>query len=228
MRTRRHVDLLLIAALGAAAAACDGDPGAKGASGEPGSDGTNGTNGTPGTPGDAGPPGQPGTSGDAGSCTVKDNGDGTTTVTCADGTTVTIKNGSGCTVVTLGATCKRIICEDGTSEIVCAPIDPNVNLSAVHNPASSSYDKACLSCHIDKLTEKSKSATVPGFHQRKLGTSDGGAPVIPGATPDAKCVFCHKTVDMSPNRSGAGLRRQVDPTLCAGCHTTGTYDYYLP
>ncbi|GMV14144.1 MAG: hypothetical protein AMXMBFR56_23680 [Polyangiaceae bacterium] len=51
-------------------------------------DGQPGDPGTPGDPGEAGPPGDPAEAGV--SCTIVDNGNGTKTITCSDGTTVTI------------------------------------------------------------------------------------------------------------------------------------------
>ncbi len=83
----------------------DGSSGQDGADGTPGADGADGAGGTPGADGadgDAGPPGRPGTDGqdgsdgadggpgqDADECTVVDNGDGTSTQTCPDGTSTT-------------------------------------------------------------------------------------------------------------------------------------------
>jgi hypothetical protein len=234
MRIRRRVELLCLAAT-IGLAGCDGDRGSPGAKGDPGADGAAGppgSRGDDGLPGEAGPPGLPGDGGLAGeagtSCTVDDNGDGTKTVTCSDGTSVTIGSGAGCTVVSLGETCMRIVCEDGTTELVCAPLNPSANLQAVHDPESLAYDGACLGCHADKLTESSLSSSILGFHQRKLSVTDAGAPVIPGATPDAKCVYCHKKVDLSPNRSAGNIRRNVDVKLCTMCHSAGSYDFYLP
>ncbi len=54
-----------------------------------GMDGIDGTNGTNGTDGAAGLPGMAGTS-----CTVMDNGDGTRTISCEDGTTATVADGA--------------------------------------------------------------------------------------------------------------------------------------
>lgn len=216
--------LLVVLAAVLGAAGCDGDSGAQGKAGKPGVPGEAGPPGSPGNPGDSGVPGEGGSA-----CTVADGDGGTKIVTCPDGTTVTIDPASSCTVVTLSGGCKQIVCDDGTTEVVCAPVDmAGQNLAAVHNPASKGYNAACLACHLDKLDEASLSATVPGFHKRKMGLSTGGTPIIPGATPDQKCVFCHKTTDMSPDRSGANLRRQVDVALCAGCHAAGTFDYYQP
>ncbi len=79
-----------------------GQDGADGTSGADGADGAGGTPGTDGADGDAGPSGRPGTDGQDGAdgmdggpgqnadeCTVTDNGDGTSTQTCPDGTSTT-------------------------------------------------------------------------------------------------------------------------------------------
>ena len=70
----------------------DGADGADGADGTNGTNGTNGVDGADGTNGATGPQGPPGTNGS--SCTVVDNGDGTRTLSCDDGTSVTIANGT--------------------------------------------------------------------------------------------------------------------------------------
>lgn len=58
--------------------------------GQGGEAGPPGDPGTPGDPGEAGPPGDPGEAGI--SCTIVDNGNGTKTITCTDGTTVTVSS----------------------------------------------------------------------------------------------------------------------------------------
>jgi hypothetical protein len=89
---------------------CDGEKG------EPGSNGTDGVEGTSGSDG------KDGENGD--SCTVTDNGDGTKTITCEDGTSVIVSDGTdgedgdSCTVTDNGDGTKTITCEDGTSAIV--------------------------------------------------------------------------------------------------------------
>jgi hypothetical protein len=58
---------------------------------------------------------------DGQSCTVRDNGDGTKTISCADGTSVTVSNGqagASCTVTDNGNGTKTISCADGTSVTV--------------------------------------------------------------------------------------------------------------
>ncbi len=58
---------------------------------------------------------------DGGNCSVTDNGDGTSTILCEDGTSATIHNGQDgtdgntCTVTSNGDGTKTISCEDGTS-----------------------------------------------------------------------------------------------------------------
>lgn len=60
-----------------------------GLSGCSGNDGSNGTAGVPGIPGEPGLPGEPGTDGT--SCTVNQLDDGTTIITCPDGTSAVIE-----------------------------------------------------------------------------------------------------------------------------------------
>ncbi len=95
-----------------------------GCSGSDGADGTTGTNGTNGT--------------DGVSCTIADNGDGTKTVTCDDGTTATITDGTDgadCTVADNGDGTKTISCDDGTSVTVTDGDDavPGVPTLEGHN-----------------------------------------------------------------------------------------------
>lgn len=111
--------------------ACSGSDGEKGVMGEAG------PRGAMGEPGDPGKDGDKGSDGDNGaSCTVTDNGDGTKTVACADGTNATISNGTpgasgkdgdagsrgadgtSCSVVTNDDGSKTITCTDGTVAIV--------------------------------------------------------------------------------------------------------------
>jgi hypothetical protein len=75
-----------------------------------GSDGKNGADGAAGTPGT--------------SCTVKDNGDGSRTISCEDGTTATVsdgkdgQDGASCTLKDNGDGTKTISCDDGTTATV--------------------------------------------------------------------------------------------------------------
>ena len=102
-------------------------------------------------------------------------------------------------------------------------LDPNVNYVEIHDPTSSDYDEKCLSCHEEKLDEGSLDPLVVSFHPLKLASV-----VIPGATSNDKCVYCHTEVDFSGNRSAGNLRRQVDVNTCTPCHTGGSNPYYQP
>ncbi len=92
-----------------------------------GSDGTNGTNGNDGT-----------------SCTVTDNGDGTFTIDCDDGTSATVSDGTDggqCTVVDNGDGTKTITCDDGTEVTVSDGTDGS-DVTIVAN-------ESCVVCHSD-------------------------------------------------------------------------------
>jgi len=105
-----------------------------------GVDGQNGQDGQDGADGQDGTDGQDGENGQAGtSCSVSDNGDGTKTISCSDGTSVTVSDGAdgqdgqigrdgqdgengqagtSCSVSDNGDGTKTISCSDGTSVTV--------------------------------------------------------------------------------------------------------------
>jgi OmcA/MtrC family decaheme c-type cytochrome len=73
-----------------------------------------------GCSGEDGEPGAPGADGkDGTSCTVASNGDGTTTITCTDGTTATIEDGKDGTNGADGQSCLLSSNADGTSTLTC-------------------------------------------------------------------------------------------------------------
>ncbi|HEX8111095.1 MAG TPA: OmcA/MtrC family decaheme c-type cytochrome [Kofleriaceae bacterium] len=78
--------------------------------------------GCEGPTGPEGPPGQDGSNGSNGaSCTLTDNGNGTSTITCPGGTSVTVPTGAkgtSCTVVANADGTRTITCNDGTSVVV--------------------------------------------------------------------------------------------------------------
>ena len=88
------------------------------------------------------------------------------------------------------------------------------NLVDIHAREAKS-NKECLACHAD-VTKASKAnkACKPAdkacktFHRVHLESKL--------ATPK-KCADCHSTTDLR-NGSGAAMRKQVDPEICAGCH----------
>ena len=67
-------------------------------------------------------PGEPGEQGEQGtSCTIKDNGDGTKTISCEDGTEAIVydgQDGTACTAKDNGDGTETISCEDGTEFVV--------------------------------------------------------------------------------------------------------------
>ncbi len=99
---RRRRDLLATCLLVASVliAGCKGDTGP---AGEDGTDGSNGSNGN------------------VISCTATSNGDGSSTIRCTDGTSVTVtsgKDGVSCTVTNNGNGTRTITCADGTYHVV--------------------------------------------------------------------------------------------------------------
>jgi len=113
MGTTAKLGLLLCAVL---VGACTGDRGKTGAAG------------LDGEQGEQGEPGEPGAAGD--SCTVEDNGDGTKTITCEDGTTVDIADGAvgdSCTIEDNGDGTKTITCGEDTVDVAdgssCTVVD---------------------------------------------------------------------------------------------------------
>ena len=100
-----------------------------------------------GTDGDSGGEGDPGAVGT--SCSVVENGDGTATIACDDGTSAVVgtglegdpgEDGSSCSVVDNGDGTATIECDDGTSAVVGTgePTDPGELLieTAVEPPGS--------------------------------------------------------------------------------------------
>lgn len=79
-----------------------------------------------GEPGDAGSDGEPG-----GGCSVSDAPGGGSTITCDDGTTVTVEDGDSCTLEPAAGGQYVLVCEDGT----VAPVSVGVVLLVEDEPA---------------------------------------------------------------------------------------------
>ncbi|MCP4896437.1 MAG: hypothetical protein GY906_05625 [bacterium] len=94
-------------------------------------------------------------------------------------------------------------------------VDVSENLVAAHDPASSSYDENCLSCHSSVLTDQTQDPRILSFHQAMLPYTPGYNPRH-GATNNT-CVQCHRFVEIREDSAGA-LRKHVDPEMCALCH----------
>lgn len=85
------------------------------------------------------------------------------------------------------------------------------NLVELHKNAGSASKKECLSCHAGILKETASNGKFKTFHRAHLESKKD--------TPK-NCADCHQSVDLV-NGSGAALRKQVDPQICAGCHSGG-------
>ncbi len=85
------------------------------------------------------------------------------------------------------------------------------NLVELHQNAGKMTNKECLACHANitkDVTLNRKFKTMHRLHlESKLGTPKN-------------CADCHQSVDVR-NGSAAALRKQVDPQICAGCHSGG-------
>lgn len=85
------------------------------------------------------------------------------------------------------------------------------NLIEMHKNAGKMSNKECLACHGNITKDVPLNKKFKTFHRVHLESKL--------ATPK-KCADCHQSVDLREG-SAAALRKQVDPQLCAGCHSGG-------
>lgn len=85
------------------------------------------------------------------------------------------------------------------------------NLVDLHKNAGKLSNKECLACHKNIKKDVTLNKKFKTYHRVHLESKL--------ATPK-KCSDCHKSVDVR-NGSAAALRKQVDPQICAGCHSGG-------
>jgi len=85
------------------------------------------------------------------------------------------------------------------------------NLIDLHANAANLKSKECLACHASIRKEASLNKKTKTFHRLHLESKL--------ATPK-DCTDCHQSIDLRED-SAASLRKQVDPQLCAGCHSGG-------
>lgn len=85
------------------------------------------------------------------------------------------------------------------------------NLIEMHKDAGKMSNKECLACHAKIKKEVSLNEKFKTLHRLHLESKL--------ATPK-KCADCHQSVDLREG-SASALRKQVDPQLCAGCHSGG-------
>jgi len=85
------------------------------------------------------------------------------------------------------------------------------NLVDLHANAGKLNNKECLSCHADIKKDVTLNKKFKTFHRVHLESKL--------QTPK-NCSDCHQSVDLREG-SAAALRKQVDPQICAGCHSGG-------
>lgn len=85
------------------------------------------------------------------------------------------------------------------------------NLVELHKNAGKMSNKECLACHAHIKTDVTLNKKFKTYHRVHLESKLG--------TPK-NCADCHQSIDVR-NGSAAALRKQVDPQICAGCHSGG-------
>jgi NAD-dependent SIR2 family protein deacetylase len=85
------------------------------------------------------------------------------------------------------------------------------NLIDLHINAGKLKSKECLACHGNIKKEVTGNKKFKTFHREHLDSKL--------ETPK-NCADCHQSVDLREG-SAAALRKQVDPQICAGCHSGG-------
>ncbi len=83
------------------------------------------------------------------------------------------------------------------------------NLIDLHKNAGKLSNKECLACHAKIKTDVSLNQKFKTLHRLHLESKL--------ETPK-NCSDCHQSVDLREG-SGSALRKQVDPQVCAGCHS---------
>lgn len=86
----------------------------------------------------------------------------------------------------------------------------STNYISLHNSSSSEYRSDCLSCHSDILEESSLNPNIESAHQAMMDQT-------PGQTTEAKCVYCHASVDILQHSAGK-IRKNVAAATCDVCH----------
>ena len=85
------------------------------------------------------------------------------------------------------------------------------NLIELHKNASNLSNKECLACHPRIKQDVPLNQRFKMFHRVHLESKLD--------TPK-NCADCHQSIDLRED-SAAALRKQVDPQICAGCHSGG-------
>lgn len=93
--------------------------------------------------------------------------------------------------------------------MVASLIAGEKNLIELHKNAGKLTDKDCLVCHFKIRKETSLNMRFKTFHRVHLESKL--------ETPKS-CADCHESIDLREG-SASALRKQVDPELCAVCHS---------
>jgi ELWxxDGT repeat protein len=118
-----------------------------------------------------------------GSCTIADNGDGSATITCKNGTVITLKDGTRCTVADTAPGTHTLSCDDGTSAVILDGEDGQDGRSCtVIDNANGTKTVACddgTSAVVrDGADGKSCSVIDNGNGTKTLACSDGTSVVV--------------------------------------------------
>jgi len=105
-------------------------------------------------------------------------------------------------------------CGEGEGGGVSPPPLESVNLIAIHNSESPSYDNDCIKCHGDMTSETTLNPNIQGIHPFMMPF----APAYKGEITNDLCVSCHINVDFVEGSAG-NLRRNVAVEVCVSCHT---------
>jgi len=104
--------------------------------------------------------------------------------------------------------------EEGEEGVPPPPLVEAVNLIAIHNSESLSYDNDCIKCHGDMTSEATLDPNIQGIHPFMMPF----APGYEGKITNELCVTCHISVDFVEESAG-NLRRNVAVEQCVSCHT---------
>ena len=104
----------------------------------------------------------------------------------------------------------------GGGEEVSPPPVENVNLIALHNSESPSYDKDCIKCHGKKTSDTTLNPDIPAIHPFMMPFTPG----YTGKITNELCATCHTSVDYVEGSAG-NLRRNVAVGWCVLCHIPG-------
>ncbi len=85
------------------------------------------------------------------------------------------------------------------------------NFFELHKNAVKLSNNECLTCHVKIKQDVPLNKRFKTFHRVHLESKLD--------TPK-NCSDCHQSVDLRED-SASAVRKQVDPQLCAGCHSGG-------